>query len=422
MHRSPIPQSPPPPSSSGDGTGLGFDGGLDAAVAAPPPPPPAKDFSYLLRPEIYHPLTLANVPPPFRTSQWQPNPATPLPDLVAAGHFRAAAIVAAQQLTGTGGDGVPGLVGTPPDPTDHVRIFDLLYTRLVCLLLIDATALAAQEGKALGDLNNPFYLLDDAGTVAATGIANHLVPWALRVLHVRLQGLGFGDPRRAVMSYYELAREARARIGAALARHDHAASELWKGRLAELGLKVAGALIEMDDMAGAAAHLASMSAAATGGDSSTRTETAKALLWLHLGDVEAARAAIHAAYVGRGGFRGDDLAPRVVAALCDMADDEYEAALSAWRALREDAPGDEMIGVNLAVCLLYVGKLEEGRALLESLVDAGYSSHTLLFNLSTMYELCTDRAKSQKQQLAQRVADMEPSAKGWEKANADFKL
>jgi trafficking protein particle complex subunit 12 len=49
---------------------------------------------------------------------------------------------------------------------------------------------------------------------------------------------------------------------------------------------------------------------------------------------------------------------RVVAALCDMADGEYEDALGKWVALRE-VVDDEMVGVNLAVCLLYVGRMQE---------------------------------------------------------------
>ena len=56
------------------------------------------------------------------------------------------------------------------------------------------------------------------------------------------------------------------------------------------------------------------------------------------------------------------------------------------------------------------------------MVDAGYSSHTLLFNLATMYELCTERSRTLKAQLAERVAGMEESPMGWEKGNADFKL
>ncbi|CAK7272226.1 hypothetical protein SEPCBS57363_005023 [Sporothrix epigloea] len=423
-----------------------------SARQASMPPHPAtrtKDFSYLLRPEIYHtlPATAAaatNVPPPFQdASSRQPDPdatvgiaddvsGTLLADLLAAGHFRAAAIVAARQLVAT------------PDPTDHARIFSLLYTRLVCLLLLDATSLATQEAKALEDLNNPFYRGDPVSGADDHQLPPHLVPWELRVLHVRLQALGFGDPRRAVMSYYELAREARIRIADALAAQDDAARESWQLRLAELGIQVAGALIEMDDLAGAAAHLRNLNGQSSHTDtsanttrSSRRIAMARALLWLQLGDVDEARAAMGEreepdlgdSLLPRGthGSVDHDLgqltAARVVAALCDMADGEYKTALASWRRLREDAPDDEMIGVNLAVCMLYVGQMQEGRTILEQLVDAGASSHTLLFNLSTMYELCTDRAKTFKLGLAQRVADQTPVAgQSWEKTNADFKL
>lgn len=374
---------------------------------------PPKDFAYLLKPEIYHPLNTQAIPAPFRTSPKQPPPDTPIPDLIAQGHFRAAAVAAANALTGT------GVAGAAPDPADHARIFDLLYTRLSCLTLIDATQTAAQEARALEDINNGAAYVDEISGA-------HLAPWDLRVLVVRLQALGFGDPRRAVMSYYDLAREARARAGEARAAHDHSASEVWKDRLVDLGVRVAGALIEMDDLAGAAQHLAGLR---DRGDGSL--EMMKALLWLHLGDVDAARRCV------KEGSFGD----KVVSALCKMADGNYEDALPAWRELKGELDGDEMVSVNLAVCLLYTGNMEEvrlrlcalaktrdmltltqGKQILEELVAKGYSSHTLLFNLTTMYELCTDRSNNMKMRLAEQVAEMDATAQGWEKTNADFKL
>lgn len=292
---------------------------------------PSKDFSYLLKPEIYQPLTNLSVPPPFRNSPKQPAPDTPIPDLLAQGHFRAAAIAAVQALTGTSASGAPA-----PAPSDHALIFDLLYTRLSCLTLIDATQIAAQEVRALEDVNSAFYMDEIAGT--------HLVPWDLRVLVVRLQAMGFGDPRRAVMSYYDLAREARGKIAEAMAAHDNSASEVWKDRLVDLGIKVAGALVEMDDLAGAANHLASLRDRGDG-----KLAMAKALLWLHLGDTHAARQCV------KEGEAGD----KIVAALCDMADGDYELALATWKALKGDIDDDEMIVVNLAVCLLYTGRMQE---------------------------------------------------------------
>lgn len=55
-------------------------------------------------------------------------------------------------------------------------------------------------------------------------------------------------------------------------------------------------------------------------------------------------------------------------------------------------------------------------------MDKGYSSHTLLFNLSTVYELCTEKNRNLKMKLTERVAAMDESQTGWEKSNGDFKL
>ncbi|KAK0620164.1 hypothetical protein B0T14DRAFT_520699 [Immersiella caudata] len=379
--RSPGPASPLPRSAA------------QSPVPRRPAPRP-KDFSFLLRPEIYHPLTPLAIPTAFRSDpSKQPTPETPIPDLLARGQFRAAAIAATTALTGP----------DAPAPSDHARIFSLLYTRLACLTLIDGTAIAAQEVKTLEDLNSVVYVDETTG--------EHLVPWELRVLNVRLQALGFGDPRRAVMSYYDLAREARARLAAVMARHDNSARELWKDRLADVGIRVAGALVEMDDLTGAAHHLGSLPEREGDGG---KLAMAKALLWLHLGDVGAARRCVKGEGV-------EETAEKVVQALCDMADGEYQTALDRWGELKEESD-DEMIVVNMAVCLLYVGRMQEGKSLLEELVACGRSSHTLLFNLTTMYELCTEKARSLKIKLSERVAAMNESVNGWEKTNADFKL
>lgn len=384
--------------------------------------PVAKDFSFLLRPEIYQPLTPLNVPAAFRNSPKQPDPNAPLHELLEKGHFRAAAIAAVQELTSSS----PSPTKPRIDPSDHRRIFDLLYTRLACLTLIGATSVATQEVRALQDLSNTSLYVDEA-----TG--EHLVPWHLRVLNVRLQAIGFGDPRRSVMSYHDLAREAREQIGRAAGRHDNSARELWKARLHDLGIRVAGTLVEMGDLSGAAYHLGTLRD--DGGDG--KMTLAKALLWLHLGDVEAARRCA-------GGLEEhQSQVERVVAALCEMADGKYDAAQRVWESLREEVD-DEMVGVNIALCQLYTGNMSEvsflflfafflihpsvtntppqGREALENMVDAGYSSHTLLFNLATIYELCTERQRALKLRLAEKVAGFQETPKGWEKYNADFKL
>lgn len=253
-----------------------------------------------------------------------------------------------QALTSSPVSAVAAAAHPPVDPSDHARVFELLYTRLACLCLIDATSLAAQESKALEDLNSAFYLDPLTGA--------HLVPWELRVLGVRLQAIGFGDPRRAVMSYYELAREARTQLARAGKRGEE--GRVWRERLEELGVKVAGALIEMDDLDGAAEHLATLGDTDAANDGKGRLAMSRALLWLHLGDVEAARRCVRSAE-----DEAESTSERIVNALADMADGEYKTALEEWEALKstmeENGEHDEMVGVNLAVCLLYTGKMAE---------------------------------------------------------------
>jgi hypothetical protein len=298
------------------------------------PKHPTTDFSKFLRPEIYHPLPTTDIPAPLRPS----SPASQdLSTLLSTNQFRAAAILAAQQLT------------TAAAPDDYATIFNLLYIRLASLTLCNATALAAQEVKVLEDLNSGVYFNDLT--------AAPLVPWELRVLAVRLQGIGFNDPRKGVMGYYDLARDARAELARlkaevkadpGLADAKLVERQMWESRLWDLGIRVASALVEMEDLAGAGEHLKALP---EGHDRLGGVR--KALLWLKLGDVEKARG-----YVGSG-----EEEEFVLLALADMAEGRYVEAAAAWKGLIERdggaGEGNEMWRQNLAVCLLYSGQIGE---------------------------------------------------------------
>ena len=64
----------------------------------------------------------------------------------------------------------------------------------------------------------------------------------------------------------------------------------------------------------------------------------------------------------------------------------------------------------------------QARKLLEGLVDKGNSFHALTFNLSTIYELCTEKSRSLKTGLAEKIAAQPEKGTGWERMNMDFKL
>lgn len=65
---------------------------------------------------------------------------------------------------------------------------------------------------------------------------------------------------------------------------------------------------------------------------------------------------------------------------------------------------------NAAVCLLYLGRLKDSLRQLEALVrqEPGRHLHeSVLFNLSTMYELESSRSPQKKQALLEAVAGRE---------------
>lgn len=169
------------------------------------------------------------------------------------------------------------------------------------------------------------------------------------MLVVRLQAVGFSDPRRAVSSYHELAREARGNL--ARVRSEGGQVQIWTSRLADLGVRVASTLLEMGDPLGAACHLETLRDAGDG-----KVALAQALVWLQIGDQEAATRCVQ-----NGGDGGPPARVKeVVAALCAMAASEYTPALEKWSVLAEE-DNNEMVVVNMAVCLLYLGRIAEVR-------------------------------------------------------------
>ncbi|KAF2021535.1 hypothetical protein BU24DRAFT_383593 [Aaosphaeria arxii CBS 175.79] len=391
------------------------------------PDMPQKDLSFIQDASAYHVLPASNIPPPFLNAPSVPPVSSPIDTLLASGHYRLAAIAAARNIV------------TAASPTDYETLFHLLHIRLACLCLIHEHSLAAQESKVLGDLNSSFYLhpLTNA----------HIVPWDLRLLVVRLAALGYGEWRKGIMGYYELARECRDNIAKSDLEDD---KRRWRNRLRDCGIRVANVLVEMGDLEGAGRHLSSLSPASTDTMPSTSEgdekeedddDDAKAivymetLVWLRVGDIRAARLCLSRASGST--TPNDTILNGALTALSHLADSSYARAVSTLQALHEQHPSNPMITQNLAVCLLYTGHIAQARSLLSSLaIPASPSNstdeatksatppfHSLTFNLCTIYELCTERSRDRKVRLAEALAERTPDGVvGWEIPSADFKL
>ncbi|KAF3048755.1 hypothetical protein E8E11_006386 [Didymella keratinophila] len=356
------------------------------------------DVSFLQDPSAYHVLP-TTAPLPFQHALNAPSVAAPIDSLLVSGHYRLAAIASARNIVSAAA------------PTDYPTLFHLVHIRLACLCLISEHALAAQEAKVLGDLSSAFY------RHPLTGV--HLVPWHLRLLVVRLTALGYGEWRKAIMGYYELARECRESI---LRADEDEEKVRWRRRLRDCGIRVANTLVEMGDLDGAGRHLGTLSKS-TGGDSDA-AETRdvlvmEAMVWLRVGDLASARRCL--AQASDAG--SDALLDGALAALVQLADSDYEAAATSFRALHEQFPDDAMVAQNLAVCLLYTGHIPDAKDLLSNLVDQSPPFHSLVFNLSTVFELCTERNRDKKSEIAEKLASRKDGGGvGWERSTLEFKL
>lgn len=166
--------------------------------------------------------------------------------------------------------------------------------------------------------------------------------------------------RRGVMGYYDLAKEARSTLSSlkkssAESEEEEREVTLWEERLTDLSIRVASALVEMEDFDGASRFLSTLTPA-------KGLYLQKALLYLCLGQVDAARACVSSPDNDNG-----DSGKEVILALALMADAEYEEAVDAWEELiATQGEGSEagMYRQNLAVALLYLGRMSEVNSLL----------------------------------------------------------
>ena len=376
------------------------------------PEPLIKDLSFLLHPSFYLPVSQLEVPPQFRIRLEPVLPATPIRDslasideLLSRGDFLLAAHLAAGVLTS------PAL-----DPTDICTIADLLSIRYSCLELTGNTLVAAQESKALEDLNSEFYYIippinateqSKSQTVACP--ADHILPFRLRLQASRLQSIGFSDPRRGVSALYDLALECREHL--AWPRISSNERKLLARRLIELGVRVVNALIDINDLECAKRTLGNL-----GPTNDVDCKVRMGLLLVKVGDISAAKDLL----------KGSPETSDMLSPLLATAEGRFEDAVRDWENLSRRNPETHLKSIvqqNLAVNYLYAGRLDDARHLMEDAIDNGEGYGTLTFNLATIYELSSEKSRDLKMRLADRVASQNGTMlRSHGKMNADFKL
>lgn len=376
-----------------------------------------RDLSFLLESSIYHPLSQLEVPAPFRRAFPQPPNASAnvfaavsqINELLSQCDYLRAAHLAGLIL-------VSGAVR----PTDSMTIFHLLSVRYACLELSGNVLLAAQEAKSLEDLGSTFYYLEPpldetaADEGAERPLPKHIVPFHLRIQALRLQSIGFSDPRRGVSALYDLGAECREYLSSPIITGEQ--RQLWSSRLQEIGVRVINALIEMGDIDCARRTMDAMKP--TSKDELDLWHLRKLTLSIRMGLLGEAKKLIETM----------DCPPakkQILESLIAVAEERFDAAadLLDQPAVQEYPALAALAKQNLAVVHLYRGDIQQAKAILETLVGDQHSFQTLTVNLATVYDLTTDRARDYKMALADRIAQQgKPPSQARSFTNADFKL
>lgn len=377
-----------------------------------------KNLSFLLDAAIYHPLSQVEIPAPFRKHLPDPPPPrTPLltilnqiDTLCASCDFIGAAHLSAICLTA-------GII----QATDYHSIFRLLAVRFSCLELIGQILLAAQEAKALEDLSSEFYYIipevEESEVATHGGVRpplQHLMPFAFRVQAIRLQNIGFSDPRRGITALYDLGLEIREQLRSPYTQERE--KEIWTERLVSLSMHVVNALVELGDLDCASRTLAQSEPKLSDSEAHNSWLMRMVLLLVRLGHMQKVLG-----YIDQ--YDGDLEEKSLLTSIVAFSDGKIDESI---HLLKQASQGNAKYQTaivarqNLAVAYVYTGRISEAKAILEELVGLGYSFPSLTINLATVYDLISDKSRDLKLQLVGRLAAAQPQTRAF--SNADFKL
>jgi len=249
------------------------------------------------------------------------------------------------------------------------------------------------------------------------------VPWELRVLVVRLGCADGGDGgRRGVMAYFELARECREWVVKSGTNEE---KDIWRARLRDCGVRVANTLVEMGDLTGAARHLSTLHTADD--DRDNDIAVMETLTWLRVGDIASARRTLSSltpTSTSTSSPSNPDPSPSLTISTLTalLALSTSAPTPNPFQSLHTSNPTNPMITTNLAVCLVYTGRIAEAQKIFSEVVDSSPPFHSAVFNLCTVFELCSERSGERKMGVVEGLAGRKGDGVGWEVGRGVFKL
>ncbi|XP_054651975.1 trafficking protein particle complex subunit 12 [Dunckerocampus dactyliophorus] len=338
-----------------------------------------------------------------------------LQQLISSKNWRAAVDLTGRLLTAHGqGYGKAG------QPTSHTtNSLQLWFVRLALLTKLNLFQNAELEFEPFGDLDQPDLFYEYYPSLYP-GRRGSMVPFSMRLLHAELPQ-HLAKPQEALDRLHNLKtvcltildnlEKCLAEDGSMITLTEENRQEslkLWRSRLSRVLYSMANCLLMMKDYVLAVEVYQSIIQY----EPQQRVQLLSGIgrIFLQIGDIKTAEMYFEDVEQA---CQMTDIEPSLATcvlmnrAFVYLSQNNYaEAHASFIEVLRMD-PKNPVANNNAAVCLLYLGRLKESLGKLEGLVQqdpALYLHESVLFNLTTMYELESSRSTQKKQALLEAVA------------------
>ncbi|ORX91183.1 TPR-like protein [Basidiobolus meristosporus CBS 931.73] len=288
-------------------------------------------------------------------------------------------------------------------PTDLEKILFLWFCRTLSLVKLKMHSLAAGELARLGDLNSPKFNYESYPDLYPEHAPGSLVPFELSVLSARLPGF-MGNIEETINRLYKIIFICKK--NQLLMRKTENAEEQkrWFERESQLSLMIVNQLIEMKDN-NAATLL--MDQICRRFKNQPEVWSALGRLYIQAGNLKQAQVAFKR--VENLATEQDPLEEVVLlnSSYIQMAEGKWEDACMTLDRVLKINHKNPAAANNFAICSLYLGRIDKAIDTLETLISFAPStagnSETILFNLTTLFELRSENSLDKKRKLMVEV-------------------
>ncbi|XP_033980236.1 trafficking protein particle complex subunit 12 isoform X1 [Trematomus bernacchii] len=340
---------------------------------------------------------------------------TGLKRLISSKNWRAAVDLTGRLLTAHGqGYGKAGQQSS--HTTDSLQLW---FVRLSLLTKLNLFQNAELEIEPFGNLDQPDLFYEYYPTVYP-GRRGSMVPFSMRLLHAELPQY-LAKPQEALdrlhnlktvcLAILENLEKGLAEDGSMITltqENRQGSLKLWRSRLSRVMYSMANCLLLMKDYVLAVETYHSIIQY----EPQQRVQLLSGIgrIFLQIGDVKTAERYfqdVEKACQMTGSQPSHTTCVLMNRAFVSLSQNNYTEAHASFTEVLKIDPKNPVANNNAAVCLLYLGCLKESLGQLEGLVQqdpALYLHESVLFNLTTMYELESSRSTQKKQALLEAVA------------------